>query len=89
MALISKKDQLTKKLEEENKDKRACVTCDHYEKPFETGSRFERKYHQGCTKHFSKIFDGITGASTIVLGNCFTLNKSGKCVDHSDLDDNG
>jgi hypothetical protein len=62
MALISKKDQLQQALEREHKDKRPCVTCSHYEKP-------RHEDYKGCTKHYLKHFDQITGESTVQLGN--------------------
>lgn len=76
------KDQLIEKVTEEHKDRRSCVTCAHYEEPEVKDSIV----HSGCTKHYLKKFDPITGVSGVILSNCLDLNKNGQCADHSSID---
>lgn len=65
------------------KDKRICLKCTYYEGPG-TLSTDDCPEHRGCTKHYTTSLNPVNGDVTVTFGNCFDLNKDGRCPDHND-----
>lgn len=67
-------------------DKRICLKCTNYGSPgnLSTDGLSE---HLGCTKHYTTQVNPVNGDVSVTFGDCFTINKDGRCPDHDDIYD--